>query len=86
MPMSRRGSVTAAPSISSTPFVAPTSPATRRSMVDLPQPDGPTSETELVARHLHGHVVERNDAPAVPGVKDFREPLNPDHGGAPCRP
>ena len=27
--------------------------------------------------------MKRNDAPAVPGVKDFREPFNPNHGGAP---
>ena len=43
MPTSATGPVTARPAISTRPVVAARSPATMRSRVDFPQPEGPTS-------------------------------------------
>src|SRR5438093_12268149 len=43
MPRSAPGPVTGAPSSSTRPVVGTSSPATMRSSVDLPQPDGPST-------------------------------------------
>src|SRR3954452_833768 len=50
MPVSSRGSVTLAPPIETVPSVGATRPATRRSNVDLPHPDGPTRQTNSLRR------------------------------------
>src|SRR3954468_2451994 len=50
MPVSSRGSVTLAPPIETLPSVGATRPATRRSNVDLPHPDGPTRQTNSLRR------------------------------------
>jgi hypothetical protein len=47
------------PSISISPPVTSSSPAIRRSSVDLPQPEGPTKTDELAV--LDGQVQRRND-------------------------
>ena len=49
MPMSGIGLVTSRPSTETVPAVAGRSPATMRSRVDLPQPLGPTRETNSPA-------------------------------------
>ena len=49
MPMSAMGSRTMRPATVTVPSVAGRSPATMRSRVDLPQPLGPTSETNSPA-------------------------------------
>ena len=45
IPVSARGSVTMTPPIDTRPAVGASSPATSRSSVDLPHPDGPTRQT-----------------------------------------
>src|SRR5215212_6697032 len=50
IPVSSRGSVTFVPPIDTVPPVGATKPATRRSNVDLPQPDGPTRQTNSFRR------------------------------------
>ena len=46
MPMSVRGALTAAPSMAIAPSLGAINPATIRSSVDLPQPEGPRKETK----------------------------------------
>ena len=48
MPRSAPGAATGAPSSSTRPVVGVSSPATMRSSVDLPQPDGPEDRDEVV--------------------------------------
>src|SRR5437868_10272447 len=49
MPRSAPGPVTGAPSRSTRPVVGTSSPATMRSSVDLPQPDGPSTQMKSLS-------------------------------------
>src|SRR5205814_5403281 len=49
MPRSAPGPVTGAPSSSTRPVVGVSSPATIRSSVDLPQPDGPSTQMKSLS-------------------------------------
>src|SRR5262245_14296670 len=50
MPVSARGSATSLPSIKTRPWLTGSRPPTSRSRVDLPQPEGPTRQTNSLRR------------------------------------
>src|SRR2546428_1062883 len=69
MPRSAPGPVTGAPSTSTRPAVGASSPATIRSSVDLPQPDGPSRQMKSLSATASdvGSNARVGGAPRTPG-------------------
>ena len=63
--------------MATTPASARSSPPTRRSSVDLPQPDGPSSATISPARMLEVDVAEHDALAAVRRREPARDALDP---------
>src|ERR1700682_1882647 len=69
MPRSAPGPVTGSPSRSTWPVVGRSSPATMRSSVDLPQPDGPSRQMKSLSatRSEVGSMARVGGPPRTPG-------------------
>ena len=77
MPRSGPGRVTGLPSSRTCPAVGVSSPATRRSSVDLPQPDGPRIVTKsLSPTAIVGRLERARRLPAAHGREDARDVLD----------
>ena len=69
----KHGAVTRLPSSSTTPALGASSPAIRRSSVDLPQPDGPTTATNSPSRSVMS-TASRACVTTAPRRNDFATP------------
>ncbi len=77
--------VMSTPSISMCPLVTSSSPAIRRSKVDLPQPDGPTNTTNSpspMSRSIDGMMITSPNALRTPLIW-ILPMMSPDHFTAP---